>query len=307
VTVTVEPMSEATTGMPYRPVGPPVAPLQRTGGLLTAGPIIDVSDEEAAAGIAYSIDCDCASDAITDFCNPPAPTEPGLPSILERDPVNIRVWSRWCWGRGRLDDTTRTNIVRAKLARVEATALEAALWGHPGLKQSFANATATPLTDTPVSPNCALSLLDQWAAAQCWPVVIHAPVSIDIATCCEGQMSLQGGRYITPIGAQVVLGGGYTGNGPGGVEPPTGQTWMFATGPVRLYRAEIHSDLGSDYTRNEYLDSAERIWIPDYACSTVAAVPVKCVSTLTTSALNAGRRVNLITGSDITTTTKVGP
>lgn len=70
---------------------------------------------------------------------------------------------------------------------------------------------------------------------------IHAPTFI-----VDSWMYESGGSYFEPVGNRlitrnrgdiVVSGTGYDGTGPGGIAPPPGMSWVYATGPVQ-YRLD---------------------------------------------------------------------
>lgn len=60
--------------------------------------------------------------------------------------------------------------------------------------------------------------------------VIHAPLLIASILQTEDK----DGALTTNLGTKVVAGAGYSNIGPGGTVAPTGQSWMYATGPVTV-------------------------------------------------------------------------
>lgn len=124
-----------------------------------------------------------------------------------------------------------------------------------------ANSTdVTPTPGTPVKIRYGLALLEH-ALAGCGlgtRGTIH--MTHDVASALNPKVV--GDHLETPLANYIVAGSGYTGSGPTGAQPPTGQ-WMYATGPVavRLGRSEVLGDKMSqqvDRSVNTWEVHAER-------------------------------------------------
>lgn len=98
----------------------------------------------------------------------------------------------------------------------------------------------------PVSLSVAIALIEQAAfqTFDTWQPQIHMPPSIftQIAGITGAGVLLTqvGNRWYTPMGSQIVVDKGYSGNGPG--NDPTGQStykWIYATPPVQVRRGPI--------------------------------------------------------------------
>lgn len=64
--------------------------------------------------------------------------------------------------------------------------------------------------------------------------IIHVPQAL--APTLALLLKQQGSRLVTPNGNIVAIGAGYPGTSPAGVAPALGTCWMYATGPVFMYR-----------------------------------------------------------------------
>lgn len=64
--------------------------------------------------------------------------------------------------------------------------------------------------------------------------IIHVPQAL--APTLALLLQRQGNRLISPNGNTVAIGAGYPGTSPTGAAPALGTSWMYATGPVFMYR-----------------------------------------------------------------------
>jgi hypothetical protein len=80
-----------------------------------------------------------------------------------------------------------------------------------------------------------IAQLEQAIGQSCRAGVIHMPVAAAVVASAYGLVESNGTALRTvAMGTPVVAGTGYTGTGPGGDAPPTGASWIYATGPVRV-------------------------------------------------------------------------
>ncbi|WP_030672455.1 hypothetical protein [Streptomyces sp. NRRL B-1347] len=112
--------------------------------------------------------------------------------------------------------------------------------------------------------------------------VLHIPVGAGALLGCCNIVHLVDGTPETLAGNCVVLGAGYAVN----VGPPDctvaepGETWLYATSPVRVRREAVaqvpDSDAQSVLTRtNDRLALAERTFVVEIACCRAAAIRVR--------------------------------
>jgi hypothetical protein len=66
--------------------------------------------------------------------------------------------------------------------------------------------------------------------------IIHVPQAL--LPTLSLLLTKQGNRLVTPNGNTVAVGAGYPGTSPAGATPGLGTSWMYATGPVFMYRGE---------------------------------------------------------------------
>lgn len=69
--------------------------------------------------------------------------------------------------------------------------------------------------------------------------VIHVPVQVLPTLDAHGLVRDRNGILRTLNGNIIVAGAGYPGTSPTGVDPGTGQSWLYATGPLFMYRSQI--------------------------------------------------------------------
>ena len=164
------------------------------------------------------------------------------------------------------------NAVTQKAVEFEYWEGKAALADATGNFYLSKASTATVPESGAFAPNIALMYLEQAIADS--PVgengVIH--MTRDIASVLGSRLIYKkgedeySGRAMTRLGTHVVIGSGYTGNGPIGATGAAASTtnkWMYATGPVNVHlgKIEIVNDnlaQGADVTINNMRIKAYR-------------------------------------------------
>lgn len=127
------------------------------------------------------------------------------------------------------------------------------------------------ITGAAVDVATGLGLLES-ALADCYNGVgvIHIPVKLLPTLQAWGLVVTQSGKLRTLNGNLVAVGGGYPGTSPSGVTPAAGESWMYATGAVFMYRGEIQipSDRVSSVNRttNTREMIAERTYVLGFDC-----------------------------------------
>jgi hypothetical protein len=102
--------------------------------------------------------------------------------------------------------------------------------------------------------------------------VIHVPVrAIPVLDARSGGgLSSRGGVLQTANGNRIAAGNGYPGTSPLGVAPGTGEAWIYATGPVVVYRGPVRVlNWGADVfdrAENTMRLLAERTVLAAWAC-----------------------------------------
>ncbi len=216
----------------------------------------------------YEIICDPSELAEKDF-DPNTAERPVLPFItyasLECGPLGYGA-----------EYLTRKTIRR--LVANEQEIVEQALWAG-----GFGNAPALEDAATADLGAAAdivegISILEEWASENYGYVpVIHAESRVAAYAAEAHQVDRRAPRLYTPLGSIWSFGGGYPGTGPAGEVPVAGNTWLFITGQVYLWRnAEIFVPPVLEVmnrTTNTMRVLAEREWAVSYDC-VAAAVEV---------------------------------
>lgn len=99
--------------------------------------------------------------------------------------------------------------------------------------------TSVPVTGA-VDVATGLGLLEE-SLANCHNGVgvIHVPVKVLPTLDAHGLVRDRNGILKTLNGNIVAVGAGYPGTSPAGVAPGAGEAWIYATGPMFLYRSQI--------------------------------------------------------------------
>lgn len=223
-------------------IDPPAAPLPSPG-LLTAavGPLPLPVHAMADGGIQYVLDTCGTAQVVPVACdNPPdLSTYEGSDGVLVAEPFAVAASSE-CGRLGTSDAETEARV-RRRLQLKEQWAVERAFWGGnaevPGYLQSN---TVDTLDAVPTGGvTAAISVLEQALADNYGlPGLIHVRPRLAAYLGNAGQLRWDGQTARTQRGNVVVIGDGYSGEGPGGEDPEAdGSTeWIYATGRVLVWR-----------------------------------------------------------------------
>lgn len=113
--------------------------------------------------------------------------------------------------------------------------------------------------------------------------VIHVPYGLSAYLANFQLLVADGDRYYTPTGNAYVLGSGYPGSGPANVAAAAGTTWIYATGPVAVWRSDVFmtpTEISQAIDRqiNDVTVYAERVYAVGYSCAVYAInVDLTCV------------------------------
>lgn len=143
-------------------------------------------------------------------------------------------------------------IAEKRLRIREARAVERIFWTgitedgiqvNPSLVFGNSECGSAPVNLTapagPVGLVASMAVLES-ALGDCAPGtgVIHANYGLASFLAASLLINQQDDAWYTVTGQRLALGAGYTGSGPLGTDPAPGTTWVFATGPVVIYRSE---------------------------------------------------------------------
>lgn len=106
--------------------------------------------------------------------------------------------------------------------------------------------------------------------------VIHMTVEAFDTIAAWNLLEIIDGAVYTKRGNRVVVGDGYTGSSPSGAAAADGTSWIYATGAVFGYRAEIPAIRNAveafDRVENLYKMIAERVYVIGFECCHLATM-----------------------------------
>lgn len=185
-------------------------------------------------------------------------------------------------------------IARQRLLTWENHEVERTFWtgisanGTVNPSLAFGNDTCgltvtdlTPLAGA-VDPTAAISILEEALTdfSACGGV-IHAPYGFAAQLAQATLLEREGDRYYTPTGQSLALGAGYPGTGPANVAPGAAESWLFATGPIAIWRSNVFmtpNDVAEGVNRsvNNITVHAERAYAVGFSCPVIAVRARRC-------------------------------
>jgi hypothetical protein len=125
----------------------------------------------------------------------------------------------------------------------------------------------------PVGLSEGVGLLEKAIAAQYGGVgVIHAARELAAPLTGRYLVRRDGARMRTPMDNLYAFGAGYTTDDPTGAAAAAGQAWLYATGPVVLYRSEVQVREEFDYRKNVRVAVVERSYVATADCLRLAVL-----------------------------------
>lgn len=223
----------------------PPAPPQPPSGLLTAavGPL-PMPNHGSLDGIQYVLDSCGNAEVMLADCDTDIniATFEGTDGVLTADPFLVVATSE-CGKLGTSDAETEARV-RRRLQLKEQRAVERAFWGGtvavPGYLQSL-GANLQTLAAVPTGGmTAAVSVLEQALADNYGlPGYIHIRPRLAAWMAQAGQLRWDGQTARTQRGNFIVIGDGYSGEGPAGEDPVAASEWIYATGRVVVWRDEV--------------------------------------------------------------------
>lgn len=255
-------------------------------------------------GVTWQGVCPTGATTFDDYCvtGVGAPTKTENVSLTQRGATPITAYAKIdCSPPGATEAEHRSRALDA-LSRVEELQIEAAFWtgtvaGGSGAYTAYPHLAAN--AEVFDSPGSLVSVLLQPAVTSVTGVtldvvealgrlehalagclggrgVIHMTAAVADAAWAQGLLDASGGRLSTRLGNQVAVGAGYTGSSPAGVST-AGVHWMYATGPVFIYREDQAQVLGDktadlfDRETNTMEVIAERTYVVGFDCCLLGA------------------------------------
>lgn len=266
--------------------GPKFTP--NTYGLFSVAEPSTPVDGHWEGGITWDDDICSDIHSTVDFC--PIPVTGFPPKILDRDfesccaePFTVYA-SYDCPPIGKPAGEA-FEVARRRLIAREEREVERVFWSgiseegtivDPSL--SFGNSTCgeEPFNLTgsqgPVGVVQSMAVLES-ALGDCVPGtgVIHANYGIASFLASSFQITEKNGAWYSTTGQRLAIGAGYPGTGPANVAATAGTTWLFATGPIAIYRSEIfltpeRFKEAMDARLNSVQVYAERVYAVGWSC-----------------------------------------
>jgi hypothetical protein len=135
-----------------------------------------------------------------------------------------------------------------------------------------------------LSPTAGLAVLES-ALVDCAPGggVIHANYGLAAYFAAAHLIYRDGDTWFTVTGQRIAFGAGYPGSGPDNVAAAAGTSWLFATGPVGIWRSDIfltpeRLDQAVDRDINDVTVFAERTYAVGWSCCLFATLVTLCSS-----------------------------
>lgn len=187
------------------------------------------------------------------------------------------------------------SVAQKRLSNNEEREVEKVFWTgisedggvvNPSLAFGNSECGSTPVDLTgsggPVGVIASMAVLES-ALGECAPGtgVIHANFGLASFLAANFLINQQGDQWYTVTGQRLALGAGYPGSGPGNIAADAGTTWMFATGPVVIYRSDVfltpeRFKEAMDAKLNSVQVYAERIYAVGWSCCLFAIQVTLC-------------------------------
>lgn len=181
-------------------------------------------------------------------------------------------------------------IARQRLLTWESHEVERTLWTgvtangtvNPNFSTGNESCDISVVDLTPVTgsfgPVGAIATLEEALTDVTQCGVIHVPYGFAAFLASEN-LIIPGadGNLYTPTGHLVIVGAGYPGSGPGGEIPAAGTTYIYATGPVKVWRSNVFMTPNEipeavDRLINNVTVHAERAYAVGFSCGVFATL-----------------------------------
>lgn len=163
------------------------------------------------------------------------------------------------------------NLARQKLVQGEQAQVEQRLWEQ--IRTQAVVIPPPPNAGTAWSLWTALGALETGIARQYGGRgVLHTSRYLVATVAAMHLADIEGRQRVAPGGDRWVFGAGYDMNGPDGTPAPAGTAWIYATGPVQIYRSEVIVNSTFDQRTNERRALAERIYALTVECPALATL-----------------------------------
>lgn len=266
--------------------GPLITPAKY--GLLTVTDPITPNDGHWEGGITWDDDLCSDIHSTTGFC--PIPVSGSTPKITDQDFQSCCVDPFIVYGSYDCPPVGRTAIEAFQIAQKrlhirEGNEVERVFWTgiaesgavvNPSLAFGNEECGSAPVDLTPatgpVGVVASMGILES-ALGDCVPGagVIHANYGVASFLTSSFLIFPKDDAWFTVTGQRLAIGAGYPGTGPANVAPAPGATWVFATGPIVIYRSEVFLTPEKlreavDRNINSVQVFAERVYAIGFSC-----------------------------------------
>jgi hypothetical protein len=267
-------------------------------GLLTVTDPVTPEDGHWVGGITWDDDLCSRVHSTTEYC--PLPVSGFAPRITDRDFQSccadpfIVYASYDCPPIGHKAEDA-FSIAQKRLSAREEREVERTFWTgiaedefnvNPSLAFGNSECGSTPIDLTgdsgPVGVVASMAVLES-ALGDCAPGtgVIHANFGLASFLAQSYLINQQGDAWYTVTGQRLAIGAGYPGTGPNNIPATAGTTWLFATGPMVIYRSEIfltpeRFKEAMDVKINSVQVYAERVYAVGWSCCLFAIQVALC-------------------------------
>lgn len=137
-------------------------------------------------------------------------------------------------------------------------------------------------SEFPIGVIGSLAVLES-ALGDCAPGtgVIHANYGLASFLAASRLIHEKGDAWFTPTGQRLAIGAGYPGTGPGNIPATPGTSWVFAGGPLAIWRSEVFLTPDRylealDHKLNNVTVYAERVYAVGFSCCLFAIQVALC-------------------------------
>jgi hypothetical protein len=225
-------------------------------GLLTVAEPVTPEDGHWEGGITWDDNLCSSVHSTTEYC--PIPVSGFAPKIADRDfqsccadpfivyasydcpPVGKPAGEAFEVAQKRLSIREEQEVERVFWTGIAEDGIEV----NPSLAFGNSECGSAPVDLTgsggPVGIVASMAVLES-ALGECAPGtgVIHANYGIASFLASTFLITQRDDAWFTVTGQRLAIGAGYPGSGPDNIAATAGTTWLFATGPVVIYRSEV--------------------------------------------------------------------
>lgn len=232
---------------------PPIHQIDRSYGLLTSVDAVQLDDPHWQSGFEWESDCSVITDSTLPPCPEPVASKSEDGGLVFCSAEPFTVYGSYKCSTGGRPVSEAMDIAGSRLRRNKESGVEKIFWTgitpagtiSPSLQGGNSFCDLIPIDLTPpsgaVPPVLALATLES-NMVECIPGgvgVFHMNVGLLPFLARDLLYTERDGKLYSPSGQLIIAGAGYPGTGPGNVPVVAGETWIFATGLVAVFKSDI--------------------------------------------------------------------